>query len=154
MKVNRADGYISVESPALVSLGGFISAGIYGAKHARAMAFWPLIIFRNREQMQPWIFNHEKIHLRQQADLFLVGHWLLFIAEFTWIVFFKRRPWADFPVWNSGEQEAYRNQQDFEYLKNRKRFAQFWYLTHKREFIFGKPGEIVFNDAKAKNYDI
>ncbi len=45
----------------------------------------------------------------------------------------------------ASEQEAYRNQQNMNYLKERKPFALFVYPKDKKEFNYGKPGEIIFS---------
>ena len=154
MKIERKEGYISVIAPKLMRWSSYIIYGNEAAKTARAAAFFPFIIFRDETQVVPWVINHERIHFRQQTDLLFVGAWILWGIEWVYARCVLRKDWKEAYLLGSGEQEAYRNQQDFDYLKHRKPFAQLWYLTHKREFTFGKPGEIIYTDKEGVDYHI
>lgn len=146
MKVELRERYILVIAPRLVYWNTLLTHGSEAAKTARAAAFFPLIFFRSREEVVPWIINHEQIHFRQQLALLFVGTWILWGIEWLYARVVLRKAPQEAYLWCSNEQEAYRNQQDFGYLNHRRLFAQYWYLAHKREFTFGQPGEIIYKD--------
>ena len=121
-----------IVSPRLLSfLGWFMGF----SKTAKGMAVGGVfLIVRSEDYLQPWLLNHERIHMRQQRELLIIGAIILHIIE-TFIAFFiLRLPWKDSYHWISCEQEAYRNQNNLDYLKHRKPFAQFHYLFDKRKF--------------------
>lgn len=144
MKVESRDGYILVTSPRLTYLCGLFSGM---PRKARAAALFPFIVFRSEDEIVPWILNHEQIHFKQQLETLFVGSILLAVFETLYACVVLRLSFAEAYKWRSGEQEAYRNQQDQEYLKDRPFWAQFKYVRDKRMFTFGKPGEIIFTSA-------
>jgi hypothetical protein len=78
------------------------------------MAFWPFILFKEQETAyNSTVVTHERIHLRQQRELLLVGFWYLYMRDFRCYGYHKNR----------FEQEAYANQHNPNYLKTRKRWS-------------------------------
>jgi hypothetical protein len=85
-----------------------------------AIAFGPFVWCRGT--MGDQLKNHEVIHYHQQLELLFVGQWLLYV--FYWLkglitykdgaVAYRESPF---------EREAYANDQNLDYLKNRERFA-------------------------------
>ena len=118
-------------SPRLVAFLGWFSGF---SKTAKAVTVFPFIFVRSKEEMIPWLVNHEKIHIRQQIELLFIGAVLLHVVEVLYGLIVLRLTWYQAYLWTSIEQEAYRNQNNPNYLKNRKMFAQFYYLIHKRNF--------------------
>ena len=147
MKVKIEKGYISVISPKLTYFCGLWSGS---PKLARAVALFPFIIFRSEDEKVPWIINHERIHFRQQLETLFIGFYILSFLENLYALLILRKNLKEAYKWHSSEQEAYRNQQNFEYLNNRPLWVQFKYIKHKREFTFGNPGEIIFTENKSK----
>ena len=89
------------------------------------MALWPFIILQNKSFLSDTVFiNHEKIHLRQQAEMLIVFFYIWYVFEFLlrWIQF-KNRYQAYKNI--SFEREAYTNEKDLDYLKKR----SFWGFT-------------------------
>ena len=83
-----------------------------------AMALWPFIF--TKVELHPQILTHERIHLKQQTELLLVGFYLLYILNFIWnLIRMRRRPYRDIIF----EREAYDNQQDPAYLYFRKPYS-------------------------------
>ena len=114
------------------------------SKTARGMAVCGIFfIARSKEDLLPWLITHETIHVKQQRDLLIVGSYLLHFIEILIGYFILHLSWEETYRWCSNEQEAYRNQNDPHYLKNRKIFAQFKYLTDKRKFSH-KDGVITY----------
>lgn len=66
--------------------------------------------------------NHERIHTAQQRELLYIGFYLWYIAE--WLVLLIRYKDSLKAYYNIRfEKEAYRHQDDLEYLKTRKHYS-------------------------------
>lgn len=92
------------------------------------LSLWPFIIVRNKSLKEDKaLINHERIHLRQQAELFLVFFYLLYLTE--WIL--KSLYYLDFyrAYRNiSFEREAYLQEKNLFYLRERKPYQGLRYL--------------------------
>ncbi|MDB0600340.1 hypothetical protein PL373_04115 [Tenacibaculum maritimum] len=87
-----------------------------------AMAIFPFIFFRKKEYINPKRLNHEKIHLRQQLELLIIPFYIWYGLEFLvkWIKL-KNSKKAYYNI--SFEKEAYKNEHNLNYLKNRKFYS-------------------------------
>lgn len=67
--------------------------------------------------------NHESIHLKQQAELLVVGFWILYLAN--WVFNIVKYKFDFFEAYMNiiFEKEAYAKEEDFEYLKKRRPFS-------------------------------
>jgi hypothetical protein len=89
------------------------------------MTLWPFIILRRDVQSSPearFIINHEKIHISQQAELFV----LFFIFVYAFEYFNGRiKGYSSAEAYRNirFEREAYTYMYDLQYLKNRKFLA-------------------------------
>ncbi len=95
------------------------------AKNFRGLAIYPFIFLRDKSLKENTkVINHECIHLRQQIEMLWALFFLWYGIEFLirWIQF-KNPMVAYFNI--SFEKEAYANEIDLNYLKNRK----FWSFT-------------------------
>lgn len=76
--------------------------------------------------------NHEKIHMAQSRDFGIgfCGYFIFYILYLLeWILKLPSALFGYSPYSSIGfEQEAYNNQDDYEYLDNRKRFTWIKYL--------------------------
>ena len=94
-------------------------------KKFSGMALWPFLILRNRELVHDVVFmNHERIHLRQQAELGIVFFFVWYGLEFLlrWAQYGNR-----YEAYRhiSFEREAYQNEKDLNYLKKRPFYVTF-----------------------------
>lgn len=64
------------------------------------------------------LINHEKIHLKQQLELFIIPFYIFYVFEFT-IRLIQYKKWYTAYRNISFEREAYRNENDLDYLKSR-----------------------------------
>lgn len=65
--------------------------------------------------------NHEAIHTAQMRELLYIGFYICYFAEWAAeLLKFGKNSYDN----NSFEEEAYAHEKDFDYLKTRKRFAQ------------------------------
>ena len=92
-----------------------------------AITLYPFII--SRGEMSEITINHEKIHLRQQRELWLIGFYFLYV--YFWLKSkIKGRSslaaYLDIPF----EREAYHMQEDMDYLKRRPKQAWLRYLVY------------------------
>jgi len=88
------------------------------------ITLFPFIILREKykgTERGAEVLNHEKIHIEQQKELLVLPFYVLYILFFIMniILMRPRGPYREIPF----EKEAYANEKDFTYLKNRKRYA-------------------------------
>lgn len=91
------------------------------------ITIWPFIILRDPQLKKDATFlNHERIHLRQQVEMFVLPFYIWYVLEFlTRLIQFKNKNEAYRNI--SFEREAYINEKDLNYLKKRPfwRFVKF-----------------------------
>ncbi len=94
-------------------------------KGFRGITLFPFILLTHeRDREDAVIINHERIHIRQQLELLVVPFFLWYFLEFLvrWMQY-KNRHLAYRNI--SFEREAYANEKDLHYLKQRS-FWKFW----------------------------
>ena len=92
-------------------------------KGYKAMNICGILFVRGDAKIDEVTLNHESIHTAQWKELWYVGFMLWYVIE--WIA---RLPKGDAYRNISFEREAYDNDDNFGYLKNRKRFNFLNYL--------------------------
>lgn len=92
------------------------------------IALWPFVIVKEKHLKENVFFlNHEKIHLRQQAEMLVVFFYIWYLTEFVIRYFqYKNKNSAYRNI--SFEKEAYRHEKDLGYLKNRSFWSFLKYL--------------------------
>jgi hypothetical protein len=70
------------------------------------------------------IINHESIHIEQQKELLIIGFYLWYVIEWIIRLFMKGNAYQNI----SFEREAYLNQDNSEYLSERKKYSFLKYL--------------------------
>lgn len=100
-------------------------------KGYRGMTIFPFILIKYDFDKENKVFlNHEKIHLKQQLELLIIPFFIWYFIEFL-------IRWVQYKNFNLGyqnisfEREAYTNETNFNYLKNRSLFRSLNYLTLK-----------------------
>lgn len=86
------------------------------------ITLWPFVIVKHRNLCEDLVFlNHERIHLRQQIELLIFFFYLWYGLEFLirWISYGNRNEAYRNICF---EREAYQNENNSNYLKERK----FW----------------------------
>ncbi|MCO4292797.1 hypothetical protein NF867_07995 [Solitalea sp. MAHUQ-68] len=95
---------------------------------AQAITLWPFVILKSKElRTDDSLLNHERIHLRQQLELLLIGFYLWYTIEFL-IRWTKEKNANDAYHAICFEKEAYLNDLNSNYLKTRRFFAFIKYL--------------------------
>lgn len=86
------------------------------------------ILFTKKKELSAVSINHEKIHTAQMKEMGYIGFYLWYAIEGIITYFANRldqyKGYRDI----SFEEEAYNNQDNLDYLKNRKHYAWCKYL--------------------------
>ncbi len=95
-------------------------------RHYTGITVWPFVILRDTEQetgkaRYRVLINHERIHLRQQAELLVIFFYILYAF------YYIRNRFRGLSHWQAYqnipfERESYAKERDLDYLKTRK----FW----------------------------
>lgn len=98
------------------------------AKGFKGISLWPFIILKNEAfKNDPVLLNHEKIHLKQQAELLVIFFYLWYAIEYLIrILQYKKRFLAYRNI--SFEREAYTNEKNLNYSIARRRWSFLSYL--------------------------
>ncbi|KAA1242121.1 hypothetical protein [Aquimarina sp. RZ0] len=92
------------------------------------IALWPFIVIKDHRLKEDKVFlNHEKIHLRQQAELLVIPFYFVYLFEYIIRLYqYKNSQEAYRNI--SFEREAYEMEDNLSYLKNRKLWSFMKYL--------------------------
>lgn len=93
------------------------------------ITLFPFVLMRDKSlALNPVFVNHERIHLRQQAELLVLPFYLWYITEYC---IRRLRYSSEKEAYRniSFEREAYANETNMEYLKRRKIFS---FLTYSK----------------------
>ena len=120
--MQKTGKYIRIVSPRLITILS------YNDKLVTAMSFWPFIIFRhlNYHNIKE-IELHERIHHHQQLELLVLPFQLFYFFNFLYMLL-KYRNYKKAYYQVVFEKEAYANEHNPNYLKERKFFAWVKYL--------------------------
>lgn len=94
----------------------------------KAINLFGILFVRNGCSMNKYDINHEAIHTEQMKEMLYIFFYIWYIIEWTIRLFKKGNAYRNI----SFEQEAYSNQNDLNYLKNRKHYGWFKYLKRQR----------------------
>lgn len=85
-----------------------------------AITLWPFVI--SRTSFNKRVLDHEKIHIRQQQEMLVIGFYILYVYYWLrglWIYGDSQIAYHSIPF----EREAYAHDDDSEYLTNRPAWA-------------------------------
>lgn len=92
-----------------------------------AITIWPFVFINKKYKEDDVLVIHEKIHLKQQLEMFWLPFFIWYFTEFL-IRFIQYRDWNLAYRNISFEREAYYNEYNPNYLLTRKRFSFIHYL--------------------------
>ncbi|MDR7372781.1 hypothetical protein [Flavobacterium aquidurense] len=100
-------------------------------KGYRGMAVFPFVVIKyDFDKTNETFVNHEKIHLRQQLEMLILPFFIWYFLEYLIrLIQYKNKDLAYRNI--SFEREAYSNESDINYLKNRSFFQFLKYMTLK-----------------------
>lgn len=96
-----------------------IENNILPPKGFSAINLFGVLFCRNKSRIDDVTINHESIHTAQMKEMGYIPFYLWYVAE--WIVKLLGKGNAYRNI--SFEREAYSNESDFNYLKNRKHYS-------------------------------
>lgn len=99
----------------IIPFPGFVAINLFGILFVRE---------KYKGKLSQTTFNHEAIHTAQMKELLYIFFYIVYFFEWIFRLFTSKTPYRSI----SFEQEAYKNQNNFEYLKTRKHFSQ-WRKT-------------------------
>lgn len=87
------------------------------------IALFPFIIVKDKLYLfDKELINHEKIHIRQELELLVLPFYIIY--GINWIInYLKYKSWDTAYRNICFEREAYQNDYNLDYLKNRKLFS-------------------------------
>lgn len=92
------------------------------------MTLFPFIFLKYKDlKNDDVLVNHEKIHLKQQAELLLIFFYLFYGLEWFFKVLKYKNGYLAYKNL-SFEREAYQHEKNFKYIKKRKFWAFLKYL--------------------------
>ena len=98
--------------------------------HVEGITLYPFIILRKRFKNSlgnKVVKNHEMIHIKQQIELLVVGFYFLYILEYLIrLILYQDTEKAYKSI--SFEKEAYKFENDFNYIKKRPIWGWFKFL--------------------------
>lgn len=93
-----------------------------------AITLFPFIFLRRGGAENDILINHERIHLRQQIELLILPFYVWYIIEYLLkLIIYRNHEKAYKNI--CFEREAYRNDEDLDYLKARKMWGFVKYLS-------------------------
>ena len=98
------------------------------AKRFDGIVLWPFIFVKRQAlKRNPVFMNHERIHIKQQLELFVILFFLFYIVEYI-VRLLQYRDSRKAYHHISFEKEAYVNEEDLDYIQNRSFWAFLKYL--------------------------
>jgi hypothetical protein len=98
------------------------------ARKFSAVTIYPFIFVRHDKCKSDYVLiNHEKIHIQQQKELLWIGFFILYLLEYFAKLLYYRNSFMAYKS-ISFEREAYVNENDLDYLLNRRWFSSFKFL--------------------------
>lgn len=96
------------------------------------MAIFPFLFIRDEKlKSDEVLINHERIHFKQQLELFILPFYLFYLLHYLFnLIVYKNHSLAYFNI--CFEREAYTNDRNLRYLVDRKRFS-WWYYFGKQK---------------------
>ena len=88
------------------------------------------ILFTKSEHLSPKTINHESIHSAQMKEMLWIGFYLWYGLEYLFIRFFHKTQNCSYHD-VSLEEEAYANDDNLNYLQERKHYAWWKYVKVK-----------------------
>ncbi|MGJ8659070.1 hypothetical protein [Cellulophaga fucicola] len=101
---------------------------LFFRKNYVGLSLWPFIILKSDAlKADDTLINHEKIHLRQQLELLVLPFYILYLSEFAIRCLVYRDSYKAYQNL-SFEREAYFNEDNPNYLNERRPFSFIKYL--------------------------
>ena len=105
---------------------------IFSGGKADAITIFPFIFLRKQEfKFDVSLINHERIHLRQALELGIFVFYIWYLLDFA-VQYYKFRDFDKAYLNIMFEREAYANEHNLLYLKERKWYSFWKYRSNKK----------------------
>ena len=105
----------------IIPFKGFLAINLFGVLFIRKE--YKDYVKNNKKAI--YMVNHESIHTKQMIELGYVFFYIIYLLEWIYRLLFTKDRFSNNAYRNiSFEQEAYNNEKNLKYLKERKHFAQ------------------------------
>ena len=94
----------------------------------KAINLFGVLFVREGAKISEQDLNHESIHTAQMKEMFYIFFYIWYIVEWVIRLFKKGNAYRNI----SFEQEAYSNEDNLEYLNDRKHYVWFKYINGQR----------------------
>lgn len=94
----------------------------------KAINLFGILFVREGAKISEQDLNHESIHTAQMKEMFYIFFYIWYIVEWVVRLFKKGNAYRNI----SFEQEAYSNEDNLEYLNDRKHYVWFKYINGQR----------------------
>jgi hypothetical protein len=95
--------------------------------NVNGMTIWPFIFVKDEKLLSDSIFlNHEMIHIKQQLEMLVIPFYIFYIFEWLVRLLMKGNAYSNI----SFENEAYSNENNINYLNERKLWSFIKYLKN------------------------
>jgi len=122
MKIHFENGLLLVRWKGYMDFWGWVMNSSYSAQ---TILGTPIVVYKEDRNLNKEMMNHESIHVRQALEMLYLPFWIMYIGHWLINKLFKGMD-ADTAYRNIiFEKEAYQNDKNFNYLKDRK----FWSWT-------------------------
>lgn len=91
----------------------------------KAINLFGVLFVRGNAEISEVTLNHEEIHTKQMKEMLYIFFYLWYVIEWSIRLFMPGNAYRNI----SFEREAYSNEENLEYLKNRKRYSWFSYIN-------------------------
>ncbi len=92
------------------------------------LTIYPFVFLKHREsKTDEVLINHEKIHLRQQLEMFILPFYVFYVLEFC-LRYVQYKNWYLAYINISFEKESYQNEANLNYLNERRSWSFLKYL--------------------------
>lgn len=101
---------------------------IYSKLKVLGITLFPFIVLQNKKLKEDkFLMNHEKIHIRQELEMLVLPFYIWYLAEYF---LYRAKGMSKYDAYRniSFEKEAYVNDYNLHYLKNRFLFSFLKYL--------------------------
>ena len=92
--------------------------------HVIAITLFGLVLTRNKGRVDKYVLNHELIHCQQQREWLYLPFFIIYVAEWLWyLIKYRNHDKAYRSI--SFEREAYANEKNLNYLRDRPIYANY-----------------------------
>lgn len=104
----------------------------FSGGRAQAITIFPFIFLkRPADRKDKILLNHENIHIRQAVELLVLPFYIWYLTEFL-VRLIQYRNFFNAYIHISFEREAFDQEENLYYLKNRKCYSSFRYLRRRK----------------------